>query len=380
MLTVYKSNMPFRLLEEIRLWKMQEKDHANIVLKSSPELPPAFTSLMKEWENVFTKTQDAAHQWIETLLSQEEHAESTQMNQIHHLAHTSANQTEEWIQQLYRMLNQIQLFTEQTARRVLVMHIIRVSEYYLGVMKTWLQANNNWTEKELVDAYDDEPAHSMRADDMFDPSTSSVPIGGHRLPPLPYAYDALEPYIDTETMRLHHDKHHQSYVDGLNQAEKMMQQAREKNNFDLIKHWEREAAFHGAGHYLHTIFWNIMSPQGGGPATGAIAKQIERDFGSYASFKEHFSQAAQAVEGGGWAILVWSPRSHRLEILQAEKHQNLSQWDVIPLLVLDVWEHAYYLKHQNDRKAYIKDWWNTVNWKHVNDRFTEARRVKWLAY
>jgi Fe-Mn family superoxide dismutase len=209
---------------------------------------------------------------------------------------------------------------------------------------------------------------------------AAVPIGQHKLPPLPYAYDALEPYIDAQTMRIHHDKHHQSYVDGLNKAEKMMAQARESGDFDLIKHWEREAAFNGAGHYLHTIFWNIMTPTGALVPSGALAEQIQRDFGSFDRFKKHFSAAAEKVEGGGWALLVWSPRSHRLEILQAEKHQNLSQWDVIPLLVLDVWEHAYYLKYQNDRKAYIDAWWHIVNWEHVAERFNRASKLVWEPY
>lgn len=207
-----------------------------------------------------------------------------------------------------------------------------------------------------------------------------VPIGQHTLPPLPYPYNALEPYIDEQTMRLHHDKHHRSYVDGLNQAEKKMAEARKNSDFSLIKHWEREAAFHGAGHYLHTIFWNIMSPQGGGKPDGKLARQIDQDFGSFEAFKKHFSQAAEKVEGGGWAILVWSPRSGRLEILQAEKHQNLSQWDVIPLLVLDVWEHAYYLKYQNNRAGYIEAWWNIVNWPHVAERYEQASRLRWTPY
>lgn len=209
---------------------------------------------------------------------------------------------------------------------------------------------------------------------------SIVPIGEHRLPPLPYAYNALEPYIDEETMRLHHDKHHKSYVDGLNKAEIEMQKARRTNNFDLIKHWEREAAFNGAGHYLHTIFWHIMSPNGGGQPRGNLLQAINQSFGSFHQFKKHFSEASNKVEGGGWAILVWSPRARRLEILQAEKHQNLSQWDVIPLLVLDVWEHAYYLKYKNDRKKYIDNWWNIVNWSEVNKRFNEAQNVKWHPY
>jgi Fe-Mn family superoxide dismutase len=212
------------------------------------------------------------------------------------------------------------------------------------------------------------------------PVTRPVPIGGHKLPPLPYSYDALEPYIDEQTMRIHHDKHHQTYVDGLNKAEMMMARARATNDFELIKHWEREAAFNGAGHYLHTIFWQIMSPMGGGVPQGELAEQIIRDFGSFEAFKRHFSQAAEKVEGGGWALLVWSPRAQHLEILTAEKHQNLSQWDVIPLLVLDVWEHAYYLSYQNERAKYINAWWNVVNWPHVQDRYLQARRLRWQPY
>lgn len=213
-----------------------------------------------------------------------------------------------------------------------------------------------------------------------DERMGSVPIGEHRLPPLPYAYDALEPHIDEQTMRLHHDKHHQSYVDGLNQAERKLAEARQTDDFDLVKHWEREAAFNGGGHYLHTIFWQTMSPEGGGEPDGLLAEAIAASFGSFDAFKRHFSKAAEKVEGSGWAILVWSPRSGRLEILQSEKHQNLSQWDVIPLLPLDVWEHAYYLKYQNNRSNYVDAWWNVVNWPAVARRFDMARQVRWAPY
>ncbi|MFS0726141.1 Fe-Mn family superoxide dismutase [Paenibacillus sp. 1P07SE] len=212
------------------------------------------------------------------------------------------------------------------------------------------------------------------------PDYKPVPIGGHTLPPLPYAYNALEPHIDEKTMRIHHDIHHKSYVDGLNKAEKELEKARKTGNFELVKHWERELAFNGAGHYLHTLFWMTMSPVGGGSPPEPLAAQLTRDFGSVKAFREQFSQAAEKVEGGGWAILVWSPRSGRLEILQAEKHQNLSQWDVIPILPLDVWEHAYYLKHQNKRADYIKDWWNVVNWPFVNERFVQASQLKWTPF
>ncbi|RBP89538.1 Fe-Mn family superoxide dismutase [Cytobacillus firmus] len=207
-----------------------------------------------------------------------------------------------------------------------------------------------------------------------------IPAGKHFLPPLPYDYSALEPHISGEIMRLHHDKHHQSYVDGLNKAEVMLQNARDNNDYSLVKHWSRELAFHGSGHYLHTIFWNNMSPEGGGKPSGALLKEINKYFGSFERFKSHFTEAAKQVEGVGWAILVWSPRARRLEILQSERHMLLTQWDTIPLLVLDVWEHAYYLQYKNNRGDYVKNWWNVVNWKDVEDRYLKASELKWKPF
>jgi len=198
----------------------------------------------------------------------------------------------------------------------------------------------------------------------------------HELPPLPYAYDALEPHIDEQTMRLHHDKHHLGYVNGLNKAEEKLAEARAAGDFAMVKHWSREAAFHGSGHFLHAIFWPNMAPAGnggGGAPSGTLAEQINKDFGSFEAFKAHFTAAAGAVEGSGWALLVWQPVGEKLEVLQSEKHHNLTQWGVVPLLVLDVWEHAYYLKYQNNRGAYVNAWWNVVNWSDVAERFKAAR-------
>jgi Fe-Mn family superoxide dismutase len=191
---------------------------------------------------------------------------------------------------------------------------------------------------------------------------------GHSLPDLPYAYDALEPFYDAETVRLHHDMHHKSYVDGLNSAESKLSQALEKGDFALIKHIERELAFHASGNILHTIFWENMKPGGGGAPDGAIAELIERDFGSFDNFKKLFSASAVAVEGSGWAILACNPAFEKLVVLQAEKHQDLTQWGAVPLLVVDVWEHAYYLKYKNKRAAWVEAWWNLVNWDDVNRR------------
>jgi len=195
----------------------------------------------------------------------------------------------------------------------------------------------------------------------------------HELPQLPYAYNALEPHYDEATVRLHHDIHHKGYVDGLNNAEAKLAEAREKGDFALIKHWERELAFHGSGHLLHSLFWMNMSPNGGGAPSGALADRINQDFGSFEAFKKQFSAAAVAVEGSGWAVLVWNPEFKKLEILQAEKHQNLTQWGVTPLLTVDVWEHAYYLKYQNKRAAWVEAWWNLVNWEDVAARFEKCK-------
>ena len=195
----------------------------------------------------------------------------------------------------------------------------------------------------------------------------------HTLPELPYAYDALEPHIDEQTMRLHHDIHHNGYVTGLNNAEDKLAEARDSGEFGLTKHWEREAAFHGAGHLLHTIFWTNMGPDGGGEPGGELSDAINGDFGDYDKFKAHFSAAANQVEGSGWGILAYRPFDGKLVILQAEKHQNLTQWGVIPLLVIDVWEHAYYLKYQNKRPDYTAAFYNVINWSNIQDRFKEAK-------
>jgi Fe-Mn family superoxide dismutase len=198
----------------------------------------------------------------------------------------------------------------------------------------------------------------------------------HELSPLPYDYNALEPCIDEQTMHLHHDIHHKGYVDGLNNAEKKLAEARAAGDYALVKHWSREAAFHGSGHFMHALFWPNMAPQGrggGGEPKGELAEQIKKDFGSFDAFKKHYSAAAVAVEGSGWAVLAWQPQGKQLVVLQSEKHQQLTQWGVVPLLVCDVWEHAYYLKYQNKRAAYVEAWWNVVNWADVAARFGKAR-------
>ncbi|KEJ02486.1 superoxide dismutase [Clostridium botulinum A2B3 87] len=194
----------------------------------------------------------------------------------------------------------------------------------------------------------------------------------HTLPNLNYDYNALEPHYDEQTLKIHHDIHHKTYVDGLNKAEQKLQEARESGDFALIKHWEKEIAFHGSGHILHTLFWENMTPNGKLNPEGSVIERIKQDFGDYEKFKKQFTEAAIAVEGSGWTILAWNPMFQKLVILQAEKHQNLTQWGVVPLLILDLWEHAYYLKYQNRRAEFINAWWNIVNWDIVNTRYDNA--------
>ncbi|WP_303862436.1 superoxide dismutase [Alkalibaculum bacchi] len=202
-----------------------------------------------------------------------------------------------------------------------------------------------------------------------------IPPGQHVLPPLPYSYDALEPVLGQETLRIHHDKHHKSYVDGLNNAEINLVEARENGDYNLIKYWENELAFNGSGHILHSIYWTIMAPLGAARQVGVqTLNQINMYFGSFQKFKDQFISASDKVEGSGWGVLSWQPTWNRLEILQAGKHQNLTQWSGIPILVCDVWEHAYYLNYQNKRRDYIEAWWDLIDWQEVERRLLYAMK------
>ena len=196
--------------------------------------------------------------------------------------------------------------------------------------------------------------------------------GEYVLPPLPYAYDALEPHLDEQTMRIHHDKHHQGYVNGLNGALKALAAARESGDASLVQHWTKKASFHGGGHVNHTLFWAGMSPDGGGEPTGPLAAAIARDFGSFAKFSWQFQAAAKSVEGSGWAWLCYEPIAGRLIVLQAENQQKLLFGGVVPLLGIDVWEHAYYLRYQNRRADYVAAFMNVINWPHVQGLFAQA--------
>jgi len=211
------------------------------------------------------------------------------------------------------------------------------------------------------------PAGRLMADFPIDAN------GKFTLPDLPYAYDALEPVIDRQTVEIHHDRHHAGYVKGLNKAEAALQAAREKSDFAMIKHWERELAFHGSGHVLHSIYWqNMRAPKESNRPGGTLAKALKQAFGGYESFENQLFAATKSVEASGWGILAYQVLTKKLIIQQAEKHQNLTVWGAIPLLVIDVWEHAYYLKYQNKRAAYVKNFFSIINWADVEKRFAAA--------
>jgi Fe-Mn family superoxide dismutase len=203
----------------------------------------------------------------------------------------------------------------------------------------------------------------------------SVPPGKHKLPPLPYPYKALEPIISAETMRIHHDILHKSEVEALNKAELALVRARSRDNFSLVKYWENELALNGSGHILHSIYWTVMAPPGCGCGPGpCTTREICNYFGSFAAFYEQLIAATTKVEASGWGILVWNPAWKHLEILTAEKHQNLCQWGAIPILVIDVWEHAYYLDYQYRREEFVKRSLNLIHWVEVENRLILAMR------
>jgi Fe-Mn family superoxide dismutase len=194
------------------------------------------------------------------------------------------------------------------------------------------------------------------------------------LPKLPYAYEVLEPVIDAATVTLHHDKHHNAYVAGFNGTLKKIVEAREKGDYGAIKALDKDLAFHGSGVVLHNLYWENLCPkaQSKEPTSDSFMEQVKADFGDLARLKTEMGAAAKAVEGSGWSVLVWEPASKQMLVLQAENHQKLTIWGVVPLLVIDVWEHAYYLKYQNNRAAYVDALWGIIDWAAVEKRFKAA--------
>jgi superoxide dismutase, Fe-Mn family len=202
----------------------------------------------------------------------------------------------------------------------------------------------------------------------------------YSLPDLPYDYSALEPHIDAKTMEIHHTKHHQTYVDKLNGAiEGSGLDDKYSNVDDLLRNinevsdenTKKMVRNHGGGHSNHTIFWNIMGPDGGGDPSGSIADAIDQGFGSFKEFREKFTTTATNHFGSGWAWLVSD--GGKLDVVGCVNQDSPLMDGKTPILGIDVWEHAYYLKYQNKRPDYIEAWWNTLNWDAISQRYDDAK-------
>jgi Fe-Mn family superoxide dismutase len=193
----------------------------------------------------------------------------------------------------------------------------------------------------------------------------------YKLPDLSYDYSALEPHISARIMELHHSKHHQAYVTGANAALEAMAEARAQDNFANLPKLQKDLAFNLGGHVNHSIFWQNLSPNGG-EVGGELAAAISEYFGSYEAFTKHFSAAAIGIQGSGWAYLAWDALGNRLVIGQLYDQQGNIPLGSIPLLMLDMWEHAFYLDYQNVKADYVKAFWNIVNWEDVQKRFSSV--------
>jgi Fe-Mn family superoxide dismutase len=197
----------------------------------------------------------------------------------------------------------------------------------------------------------------------------------YTLPKLRYAYDALEPYISRRILELHHDGHHAAYVKNANTVIGELDRARDAGDLSRLPALEKALAFNLGGHILHSMFWQNMMPNGGGRPDGDLAKTIDRDFGSFEKFKRQLTQAANTVMGSGWGALCWEPVGGRLITVQIHDHEAEIAQGGVPLLVIDAWEHAYYLQYENRKAEFFEAIWNVWNWRDVAGRFDAARKL-----
>lgn len=200
----------------------------------------------------------------------------------------------------------------------------------------------------------------------------------YTLPELDYDYAALEPHISARIMELHHSKHHKAYVDGANAAVAKLEELRGSGDYAAINGVEKNLAFHLGGHTNHSVFWKNMSPDGGGTPEGEVAAAITEFFGGFDPFQAQFNANANAIQGSGWSILAWDTIGERLSIFQLYDQQGNVPVGIIPILQLDMWEHAFYLQYENVKADYVKSWWNLVNWADVAERLERARGLKGL--
>ncbi|SDQ62168.1 superoxide dismutase [Quadrisphaera sp. DSM 44207] len=195
----------------------------------------------------------------------------------------------------------------------------------------------------------------------------------YTLPDLPYDYAALEPHISGEIMQLHHDKHHATYVSAANSTLEKLAEAREKNSFDSIVGLEKTLAFNLGGHVNHSVFWPNLSPDGGDRPAGELGAAIDEHFSSFDGFRAQFTATATTIQGSGWAVLAWDSLGQRLVMFQLYDQQGNVPVGVVPVVMLDMWEHSFYLQYRNVKADYVSAWWNVVNWADATQRFEAAR-------
>lgn len=191
---------------------------------------------------------------------------------------------------------------------------------------------------------------------------------------LPYAQNFLEPYMDEETLGLHYTFHHGGAVKGANKDLQMIKKSLDENNLETVDFWTKKLSYHLSSHILHSIFWTNLTNKKNDPK-GDLLKQIEKDFGSYDKLKSYLVKTSKDVDGAGWGILGYQPYTNKLTIMQCENHEKLTQWGVVPLLVIDVWEHAYYLKYKNKRGDFVDALFNILNWDNVAQRFDKTLKL-----
>jgi Fe-Mn family superoxide dismutase len=200
-------------------------------------------------------------------------------------------------------------------------------------------------------------------------------MGVYRLPDLPYDYAALEPHYSAQVLELHHSKHHAAYVKGANDTLDALASARESGDFAAINLLEKNLAFHVSGHVLHSIFWTNMTPDAAERPDGALASDIDAHFGSFEAFRAQLTAATLGVQGSGWGVLAWEPLGGRLVVEQVYDHQSNLAHGSVPLLVIDSWEHAFYLQYKNVKADFVEAFWEIVNWADVDRRLRTAQQA-----
>lgn len=197
----------------------------------------------------------------------------------------------------------------------------------------------------------------------------------YTLPDLPYGISDLEPHVSSEALELHHEKHHHAYVEGANAALDALSRARKSGDYSALNQQQKDLAFHLSGHVLHSMFWRIMTPNGGGEPAGALLDEIEKAFGDTDSMRDQLTQCALSIQGSGWASLAWEPMGRQLVIEQVHDHHGNIGNATVPIMVLDMWEHAYYLQYRNDKASWVKAFWEIVNWVDVEYRLRGVSRA-----